>query len=254
MLHILLTNDDGIHADGLWALHKELKKFAKVSVVAPDYERSSISHAITLRDPIRVFPINKNGRFFGHAVNGTPADCVKIGLDVVLKGKAPDLIISGINHGTNDGCSVHYSGTVAAAREGALNKIPSMAVSLATFAEAKFEVAAKIMAKIAKSFDLAKIPDNTFLNINIPYLKKKDIKGIRVLKQGRIPIHSKFHKKTDQYGYTYYWLGAEGSKNRSNNQYDTSALYNGYVTIVPVKTDTTDYDALDYLTTMTINT
>ena len=122
-MHILLTNDDGIYAEGIYALYQELKKIAKVSVIAPDSEKSSVGHGITLAHPIWFKKINRKGRFFGYAISGTPADCVKFATSVLLKRK-PDMVVSGINLGPNDGCSVHYSGTVAGAREGALLGIP----------------------------------------------------------------------------------------------------------------------------------
>ena len=131
-MEILLTNDDGIYAEGIYALYRQLIQFATVTVVAPDSERSSVGHGITLAHPIWQKKINRKGKFFGYGISGTPADCVKFACGVILK-KKPDLIVSGINQGCNDGCSVHYSGTVAGAREGALMGIPSLAISLNTF-------------------------------------------------------------------------------------------------------------------------
>ncbi|MFT5169511.1 MAG: 5'-nucleotidase [Candidatus Omnitrophota bacterium] len=243
MKHILLTNDDGIYAPGLAALHKELKKFAKVTVVAPDGERSSISHAITLKDPLRIQQVTLNS-FKGHAINGYPADCVKIACGVILKDSKPDIVISGINHGQNDGCSVIYSGTVAGAREGALMGIPSIATSLATFDKANFTTAAKMTAKIVKKIDKFNLPNATFLNVNVPNLETSQIKGFRVVKQGSIPIHGKFIKKKDQYGHEYYWMTGQHPIHKNDNEYDTYAMHNGYVTIVPIQCDGTDYDFL----------
>src|SRR3989338_7858028 len=148
-MRILLTNDDGIYADGIYALYLELKKIGTVTVAAPDSERSSVGHGITLAHPIWDKRVNRKGQFFGIGISGTPADCVKFAVAVLLKRK-PDVVVSGINLGHNDGCSVFYSGTVAGAREGALMGIPSLAVSLGTFVNPNFSVVAKYTAKLAK--------------------------------------------------------------------------------------------------------
>src|SRR3989338_604903 len=148
-MRILLTNDDGIYADGIYALYLELKKIGAVTVVAPDSERSSVGHGITLAHPIWDKRVNRKGRFFGIGISGTPADCVKFAVAVILKRK-PDVVVSGINLGHNDGCSVFYSGTVAGVREGALMGIPSIAVSLATFINPDFSFAAQCAAKLTK--------------------------------------------------------------------------------------------------------
>ena len=148
-MKILLTNDDGIYADGLYCLYQQLKKVGDCLVVAPDGQKSSVGHGITLNSPIWCKKIHRKGKFFGYAVSGTPADCVKFGVSVLLN-KLPDVIVSGINLGDNDGCSVFYSGTVAGAREGALLGIPSLAVSLATFVDPDYEFAARCAAELVK--------------------------------------------------------------------------------------------------------
>lgn len=253
MLKILLTNDDGIHADGLLALFSKLKNIADVTIVAPDRERSSISQAITLKDPIRYKKIKINKTHYGYAVTGTPTDCVKIGLKVICDNFIPDLIVSGINHGNNDGCSVHYSGTVAAAREGALNQIPSIALSLNTFNAVDFTESAEISARLIKRLAVTKLKKNVFLNVNIPHLSKNEIKGTKIVKQSCVPIHSRFQKKTDQYGHDYYWLGAHSNKKRYTRDADSYYLNKGYITIVPVKTDTTDFETLENLSNFRFN-
>src|ERR1019366_3129315 len=145
----LLTNDDGIYAQGLYAAYKELSRIADVTVVAPEFEQSSVGHGITLFYPLFVKRISPENHFDGHAVSGKPADCVKFGVSVLLKGKKPDLVISGINYGGNDGSSVFYSGTVAGAREGALMGINSFAVSLDCFDRPDFGQSAKFTAILA---------------------------------------------------------------------------------------------------------
>ena len=242
-MKILLTNDDGIYAEGIYSFYKELKKIADVIVVAPDSERSSVGHGITLAHPIWQRKVNRKGKFFGYAISGTPADCVKFGLSVVLKQK-PDLIISGVNQGSNDGCSVFYSGTVAGAREGALVGIPSMAVSLGSFVVPQFEHAAKVGAKLARSIYKKGLPEGTFLNVNVPYIKSGQFKGIKFTRQGKYPIHEIFQKRTDPNLRTYYWMTGKMPPTTKDLEIDTNALRQGYVAVTPVQCDVTDYTFL----------
>jgi 5'-nucleotidase len=243
-MHILLTNDDGIYSEGIYALYKELAKIARVTVVAPDSEKSSVGHGITLAHPIWYKKVNRKGSFFGYGVSGTPADCVKFGTSVILK-KMPDMVFSGINFGNNDGCSVFYSGTVAGAREGALLGIPSIAMSLDTFINPNFSYAAKCGAKLAKIFYKNSIPKGTFLNVNVPSRKPSQIKGILMTRQGREAIHGAFHKRKAPSQRDYYWMTGKNPVHRNDNSFDTYALNNGYVTVTPVHSDSTDYDFLN---------
>ncbi len=245
-MKILVTNDDGIYAPGILALAKALKKIADVVVVAPDSERSAVSHAITLAHPIWFKKVKRDKKFFGYAISGTPADCVKFGIDVILKSK-PDLVVSGINFGDNDGCSVFYSGTVAGAREGALLGIPSIAVSLATFDNPDFSYAAKLAAKVAQKVFAENLPKETFLNVNVPNLPKSRIKGILVTSQGMIPIHGKFHKRFDPNLREYYWMTGKVPVHQKDLSVDTYALAQGYVTLTPVACNLTHVQALEQL-------
>lgn len=243
-MNILLTNDDGINADGINFAYKALKKHFNVTVIAPDSEKSAISHAITLSKPLCATKVTLKDKFKGYAVNGTPADCIKLGLKQLLKQK-PDLIISGINLGPNDGCSCFYSGTVAGAREGALCNIPSIAISLATFINPTFESAANIAVKFAKLAIKHKMPSSTFLNINVPNIKKP--KGILFTNQSTTPIHTKFKIIASPSNQEFYWMNGSSPKNKSNLNNDTDALNNRYVTITPISIDTTDYKYLKHL-------
>ncbi len=245
-MRILLTNDDGIYAPGIAALAKALQKIADVVVVAPDSERSAVSHAITLAHPIWFKKVKRDKKFFGYAISGTPADCVKFGVDVILKSK-PDLVVSGINFGDNDGCSVFYSGTVAGAREGALLGIPSIAISLATFDNPDFTYAAKLAAQVAKKVFADNLPKETFLNVNVPNLPKNRIKGILVTSQGMIPIHGKFHKRFDPNLREYYWMTGKTPAHKKDLSVDTYALAQGYVTLTPVACNLTHRAALQQL-------
>ncbi|MCA9406725.1 MAG: 5'/3'-nucleotidase SurE, partial [Candidatus Omnitrophica bacterium] len=209
----------------------------------PDSEKSSISHAITLSHPIGYKKIYRNKDFFGYGVNGTPADCVKLAFDVLLQ-KKPDVVVSGINLGCNDGCSVFYSGTVAGAREAALMGIPAIAVSLNAFQEPVFEPAAKYTANLLKQLSDLKMPKGTFLNVNVPNTK---IKGIKFVRQCTIPIHGTFKKTYNPTGKAYYWLTGKKPKHRKNTEFDTYALNSDYVTVVPIKSDVTDDTFLEQL-------
>lgn len=245
-MRILLTNDDGIYAEGIYALYLELKKLGKVTVVAPDSEKSAVGHSITLAYPIVCKKVKRKGKFFGYGVSGTPADCVKFAVGVLLKQK-PDVVVSGINQGPNDGCSVFYSGTVAGAREGALFGIPSVAVSLATFVNPDFSYAARCAAVITKKFSRQSFSARTFLNVNVPNLPASKIKGIRVTRQATVPIHGTFHKRRDPHLRDYYWLSGKVSLKRKDNTIDTYALNNNYVTVTPIRSDSTDDAVLDRL-------
>jgi 5'-nucleotidase len=236
-MRILLTNDDGIYAQGIYAAYKELSKIADVTVVAPDAEQSSVGHGITLFYPLFAKKVSPENHFDGHAVSGKPADCVKFALSVLLKGKKPDMVISGINYGGNDGCSVFYSGTVAGAREGCLMGIDSIAVSLDCFDNPDFAVAAKFTAKLAKWVYNNKLPKGTFLNANVPPGKPK---GILFTRQGTEPIHGTFEKRKNPHDKHYYWMGASMPSHKNDNKIDTYALKNKYITITPIHSDLTD--------------
>ncbi len=236
-MHILLTNDDGIYADGIYAAYKELSKIADVTVVAPDTEQSSVGHGITLFYPLFAKKVSPQNHFKGHAVSGKPADCVKFAVSVLFNEKKPDLVISGINFGGNDGCSVFYSGTVAAAREGALMGISSIAVSLNCFENPDFSISAKFTAKLARWVYKNKLPAGTFLNANIPPGKPK---GVLFTRQGTEPIHEIFEKRKSPHHNHYYWMGAKMPVHKNDNKIDTYALKNKYITITPIHSDLTD--------------
>lgn len=245
-MRILLTNDDGIYAEGIYALYLALQKIAKVTVVAPDSERSSVGHGITLRHPLWQRKAVRDGKSFGTALSGLPADCVKFGVSVVMKEK-PDLVVSGINCGPNEGCSVHYSGTVAGAREGALMGIPSIAVSLNSFTTNDYRYAAKITAKLCKAVAQNGMPEGTFFNVNVPALAESRIKGIRFTRQGLEPILGKFSRREDPNLREYYWLAGDFPPVKKDDNTDTYALHHGYVTVTPVHCDLTNRQVLDEL-------
>jgi 5'-nucleotidase len=246
MMRFLLTNDDGIYARGLTALYQELSKDAECIVVAPEIEQSAVGHAITIFRPLIVRRALKNGNFLGHAVAGTPADCVKIGICELAGGRI-DLVVSGINRGANVGTNVLYSGTVSAATEAAIQGVPSMAISLDTHAEADFTVAARFARKMA-AFILDHPLPHVALNVNVPAIPEEEIRGVVVAKQGRARLMESFDKRIDPRENTYYWLAGETElPAREDEESDGSALKRGMITITPICYDLTRHDLLDGL-------
>lgn len=244
-MRILLSNDDGIQSPGLHALVKALKGWGEIWIVAPDREQSAVGHAITLSDPIRLFPWEIEGADHTWAISGFPADCVKLALTELMPAR-PDLVISGINRGENTGISVIYSGTVSAATEGTINDIPSIAVSLASFTSLRFDGAAKIARQVAELVLERGLPPDTFLNVNVPALPVSDVKGIRVIRQGRARFQETFLKRADPRGRTYYWM--DGDKvPLTETETDGTALREGYVTITPIRLDFTHYEYMKEL-------
>ncbi len=242
-MRILLTNDDGVRAPGIKAMYRQLLRIADVTVVAPDGERSSISQAITLNHPIYHHTTLFDKKVRAHAVSGTPADCVKFAVAMILE-KKPDLIVSGINNGSNDGCSIFYSGTVGAAREGALMGIPSVAVSLDARMSSDFTVAAKIGLKVARWVLKKGLPAGTFLNVNVPDVKEREIKGLLLTSQCRVPIHGQFFQRKDPAGRQYYWLTGRPPAKRQDMGTDTYALQKKFAVMTPILCDATDYGFL----------
>lgn len=248
-MNILITNDDGIYSEGIRSLYESLKTIGKVTIVAPDAERSAVGHAITLSDPLRVKKVDRGGKFFGYATTGTPADCVKLAIRALLK-KKPDLIVSGINLGPNVGYSVLYSGTVSGATEGAILGIPSFAISLATFTNPDYSFAAKFAKKLAKKIIQNKgLPKGTLLNVNIPAVSQKCIKGVRIVKQSEKAIEERFDKREDPRKRIYYWLTGEVVKSDNNEDADLETIRNNYISITPIHCDMTNYEFVNKLKT-----
>ncbi|MBN1398586.1 MAG: 5'/3'-nucleotidase SurE [Bacteroidetes bacterium] len=243
-LEILVSNDDGIDASGIYSLVQEMKKIGNVTVVAPDKQQSAVGHAITMNYPLRVKEFKKNGKFFGYAVQGTPADCVKLAVRAILE-RTPDLIVSGINHGSNTAISIIYSGTVSAATEGTILGIPSIAISLTTYGAADFHYPAQIARKLALLIGKHGLPSGTLLNVNVPPLKPKDIKGVLITRQGKAIWNDTFDLRRDPNNREYYWLTGGLEKVDTDIEFDEAAVQNSYVSITPIQYDLTDYKMLD---------
>ena len=248
MKRILLTNDDGIYSQGILALHKKIRSLGEVTVVAPDAERSAQGHAITLSVPLRVNEARRDGKFFGHAISGTPADCVKIALMSIMKNKKPDLIISGVNRGPNLGVNVLYSGTVSGATEGAILGVPSFAVSLNSFKWENFQAAVDFSHKLAKMMLDKKLPVNTLLNVNVPALPKSKIKGVRITRQGMSTFYKEdYDRREDPNRRVYYWLCSYKAAVSGDELVDAVAVRDGHISITPLHYDMTDYKDLEIL-------
>jgi 5'-nucleotidase len=238
-LRILLTNDDGIFAEGISVLRKELEKFGEIYVIAPDRERSAAGHSITVHRPLRVREAGfRSPRVRGWVVDGTPADCVKLGLEALLPEK-PDFLISGINFGPNVGTDVLYSGTVSAAIEGIINGIPSVAVSLATHDEPDFTTAVLFIEDLLPELARQVLPTGTLLNVNVPPGKPR---GVRVTKLGNIRYVNVIDRRTDPRGRIYFWMAGEPLDLDGNDpDTDVRAVKEGFISITPVQIDLTDY-------------
>ncbi len=242
-LNILISNDDGIDAPGIYSLAQSLKRIGYVTIVAPDKQRSAVGHAITMNYPLRVRKFFKDGNFFGFAVDGTPADCVKIAVRTILKEK-PDLLISGINHGSNTAINIIYSGTVSAATEGTILGIPSIAVSLTTYDKPDFSFASKFSRNLAELVIKKGLPKDTLLNVNIPPLKEKEIRGIRITRQGKSRWDDTFDVRKDPNNKEYYWLTGKLEVLDVSEDTDIIAISNKYISITPIHFDLTDYKSL----------
>ncbi len=237
-MKILLTNDDGIHAPGLFALHQALKSVYKVDIVAPEAEMSAVGHAITLTSPLRVREVQKTGSFFGYAVSGTPADCVKIAVQELLE-RPPDIILSGINVGANVGVNILYSGTVSAATEGAFLGVRSAAISLATRKNPDFGFAARFSKEIIRFIEESGLEKGTALNVNIPACPPEKIAGVYLTRQGTSRFEERFEPRNDPRGNVYYWLSGEKFIENGNPENDSMALKENKITITPIHYDLT---------------
>ncbi len=251
-MRILLTNDDGILADGLFALYEELKGDFDLSIVAPEVEMSATGHAISLSTPLRVRQFKRRGVFFGHGVSGTPADCVKIGVQEILAHR-PDMIISGINMGSNVGINLLYSGTVSAATEGAFLGIPSVAISLNTKIDPDFGFAARFSRRIIEFIVEQGLGEGTALNVNIPAIPEDQIRGISFTTQDLVRQRDVFEKRNDPRGNVYYWLASETPVEESLPDTDLMALAENRISITPITFDLTNLKEVERLASLTLD-
>ncbi|MFQ5902714.1 MAG: 5'/3'-nucleotidase SurE [Candidatus Binatia bacterium] len=242
---ILVSNDDGIHSEGILALEETLQKLGEVYTVAPDREQNSMSHALTLHRPLRVQEMGSR-RF---AVDGTPTDCVKLALSGLLPVR-PNLVVSGINKGPNLGDDIIYSGTVSAAIEGTLLGIPSMAVSLVTFRDFVFQAAAEFAVTLASRILERGIPPGMLLNVNVPPLPRHELKGWRLTRQGKRHYNEEIVERVDPRGRKYYWIGGDDLGFAQEDGTDCVAVHEGFVSVTPLQVDLTNYRFLQETQTL----
>ncbi|MDA9557459.1 5'/3'-nucleotidase SurE [Vibrio sp.] len=235
---ILLSNDDGVYAEGLCTLADSLRDIADITIVAPDRNRSAASNSLTLEQPLRVTEISQQR----YAVQGTPTDCVHFALNELMKGDLPDLVVTGINHGANLGDDVLYSGTVAAAMEGHFLGVQSIAFSLV--GKVNFITAAKVARTIVQQHLNKMIPTNRLLNINIPDLSYEDVKGIKVTRLGARHHAENMIKQQDPRGQDVYWIGPPGEQADAGEGTDFYAVEQGYVSLTPLQVDLTAHESL----------
>ena len=241
-MKILLTNDDGYRAPGILALFKALSVEHEVVLAAPDRERSAIGHGITLNHPLRYEKVALNGGGSGYAINGTPADCVKLGL-FELCGGAPDLVISGINAGSNTGVHINYSGTAGAAREAAINGLAAVAVSVQYGDVMDFTGMAEYIRSMADRICVMGLPSGVFLNINGPCIPISDVKGVRITRQADNNLSVDFDRRKDPRNKPYFWYG-NMSPVRPGEGTDNDALLANCISITPIQCDMTAYSLM----------
>ena len=241
---ILVTNDDSVHAKGIKELVLVASEFGNVLVVAPNKPQSGMGHAITITKPLRMESYNGFDGVEAYSCSGTPVDCVKLAVFEILKRK-PDLLLSGINHGENSSTNILYSGTMSAAIEGAMEGIPSIGFSLADFnSDADFSAAKNVATELIPQIMNKGLPNNTALNVNVPKVSYRDLKGIKVCAQAHAYWEDKFDSRRDQFGRPYYWLTGQFSDRDQREDTDLHYLKMGYATIVPTHFDLTNYGAL----------
>jgi len=244
---VLLTNDDGIYAPGLLALRQEMSRVAEAVVVAPDRPRSATGHAITLHKPLRLSRITLADGSEGFATNGTPSDCVVMGVHGLLGGEKPNLVISGINAGPNLGEDLTYSGTVSAAMEGTLFGIGSFAISVASYEVPDFGPAARFAVRLAQVLCEHPLPDDTFLNVNVPALPAHQIAGVVVTRQGRRRYEERLERRIDPRGKEYFWVGGDLYEEPPHSGTDVEAVAQDKISITPIQLDLTNYQVLEEL-------
>ncbi|WP_404391674.1 5'/3'-nucleotidase SurE [Pseudoalteromonas phenolica] len=239
-MKILLSNDDGVHAKGISVLYEALSKIADVTVIAPDRNCSGASNSLTLLNPLRATQL-ENGFY---SVNGTPTDCVHLGVNQLLD-EEPDLVVAGINNGANLGDDTLYSGTVAAATEGRHLGLPAIAVSLCSKKEANYETAAEVAVKIIKQLSSHPLPKDQIININVPDIPLAELKGVKVTRLGARHKADTMTEQIDPWGRSVFWYGSLGSESDAGEGTDFYAVNQGYAAVTPLKVDMTAHESID---------
>lgn len=246
-MRILLTNDDGVHDEGIASLERIARQLTDdVWIVAPETDQSGLAHSLTLSEPLRLRKVSD--RHF--ALRGTPTDCVIMGVREVLGGRKPDLVLSGVNNGANMADDVTYSGTIAGAIEGTLQGIRSFAISqAANYLDGErlvpWEIVENYAPQLLKKLIGVEMPDWTFMNLNFPNCRPEEVQGVAVTAQGKLDFGINVEKRSDGRGYPYYWLKFDARKGDFREGTDIHALRANRISVTPLKLDLTDYDLLD---------
>ncbi len=238
-MEILVTNDDGIRAEGITVLADTVRDFGEITMVAPSSQQSATSHAITLHNPLRIEEVEMNR----HAVSGTPTDCVLLSVNGLLDAK-PDIVLSGVNHGPNMGADVTYSGTVAAAVEGTLLGVPSLALSLAGRGDLQFDTPRRFIPYILRKFLEDPPPPLTYWNVNFPNIPPDDVKGVAVTQLGNRIYQDTVVRKIDPRGKPYYWIGGDEPTADLDKGTDFRALHDGFISITPLHLELNHYESI----------
>lgn len=249
-MRILVSNDDGINSEGLHSLVELAKNLAdEVFVVAPDRDQSAASHSLSLHTPLRADRIAENF----YSVEGTPTDCINLAVNGLFKNRKPDLIISGINKAANMGDDITYSGTVSAAIEGTLLKVPSIAFSLASRNNFNFNTGSYYSKIVTEHVIANGLPEGVLLNVNIPNLNINEVKGIKITRQGKRVYNESIISKIDPRGKEYFWIGGNEIDYINIEESDIVSVNEGYVSVTPIRLDMTDYDYLEKLADVKFN-
>jgi 5'-nucleotidase len=243
-LQILVTNDDGVFAPGIRFLIDVMKEFGQVTVMAPNKPQSGVGHAITFADPLKIKTIEKTDNYQEYSCNGTPVDCIKLAENIVYK-KRPDLVVSGVNHGSNASINVIYSGTMAAVIEACIDEIPAIGFSIDTYSsKVNLEPSRQYIRKIVQGIIDKGMPQDICLNVNIP--TTEEIKGMKLSRQAKASWREGFDSRTNPRGEDYHWLTGDFVVNDEGKDTDLEAIKNGYISLVPIQVDLTAYKAMEH--------
>jgi 5'-nucleotidase len=251
-LHILVTNDDGINSEGLVALRRALSPLAEISIIAPERNWSVSGHTKTLDRPLRISEVELSDGGIAYSTDGTPSDCVSLAVLGFLKRK-PHLVVAGINKGANLAEDITYSGTVAAAMEGVISGLPSVAVSLCSSSRWKFDTAASFAARVVEEIQKHGMSGDVLLNVNVPALQKAEIKGIAITHLGKRIYTDTLVERTDPLGRKYYWIGGGVPAGDPEEGTDIGAIAAGKVSITPIHLDLTSYRLVSVLEKWDLN-
>ena len=249
---ILIVNDDSIFSEGIKALWEAMSELGNTIVVAPKFDNSGVGHAITISRPLQFEKINLECGLSGYAIDGTPADSVKFAMNILME-KKPDILVSGINLGSNVGQSILYSGTVSAAREGTFRGVNSIAISVDADNKIDYTLSKIISKEIVKSVLKNSLPTDTFLNVTIPNLSKEQIKGIKITRQGSMYFSDNFERIKNSRGLEGYWLTADHHDPDSSKDCDSVAVREGYVSVTPLHSEQTNFNFIKDLSTWSLS-